>query len=157
MTKPGAERRVADQFTNLLHRETYLPVIELPVRRGRRALALQPLFPRYLFVRLDLAADWRTVTFTRGVVKILGGWSDPKPVPEEMVTAIRGREREQDRVIQYYNFRPEERVVVTHGPLKDMMGIFQRHVDGRGRVRVLLSSLGYQAAAELDASCLDRI
>jgi transcriptional antiterminator RfaH len=41
-----------------------------------------PLFPRYLFVRLDLSETrWRAINGTRGVVSPLANGPHPLPVP----------------------------------------------------------------------------
>ena len=123
---------------------------------GRRIKAVRPLFPRYLFARLLLPAEWRLITYTRGVSTILGDWRDTPSVADEVIEAIRERESERDRLINYYTFTPEEAVRVRSGPLKDLYGIFERYVDEAGRVRVLLNFLGHSAAVEMEAEDLEK-
>ncbi len=157
MTKPGSEERVSAQLRERLGVETYVPRIEVHVRKGRGLVAaVRPLFPNYIFARLSLPGEWRLISYTRGVTRVLGGWEDPKAVADEVIEAIREQERRPDRVIRYYHFQAEDRIHVRHGPLKDLYGIFERFVDDRGRVKVLLSLIGFQASAELDASALER-
>jgi transcriptional antiterminator RfaH len=157
MTKPGAEDRVAEQIRTRLERDVYVPHIEIQVKRGRKLTpAIRPLFPHYLFARLHMPQEWRLITFTRGSLRVLGGWQDPQPVAEEIVEIIRSRERDEDRVIQYYNFKTDDRVYVKHGPLRELYGIFERYVDDQGRVKVLLALLNYQASVVLDACYLEK-
>ena len=39
----------------------------------------------------------------------------------------------------------------------DLYGIFERYVDDRGRVRILLSLIGYQASVEMEAEQLEKL
>ena len=151
-SKPQQTDRVAVQLKELLGIEVYNPKIEVRVVRGTRKLTqIKPLFPNYLFARLDLPEQWKTITFTRGVARVLGGWEAPRPVDDAVVAAIRTQERRKDRLISYYRFKPRESVVVRSGPFKDIHGIFDRYVDEGGRVRILLSLVGYSAAVELES------
>jgi transcriptional antiterminator RfaH len=156
-SKPQQADRVAAQLVELLGIEVYNPKIEVRVVRGAsKALRVRPLFPNYLFARLDLPAEWKTITFTRGVARVLGGWEDPRSVDDAVIEAIREQERRKDRLISYYRFRAREPVVVRSGPLKDVHGLFDRYVDEGGRVRILLSLVGFAAAVEIEAEQLEK-
>jgi transcription antitermination factor NusG len=158
MTKPGAEGKVAEQLTSRAGLQVYYPRIKVMVTRGRRtATEIRPLFPRYIFSKLLILDQWKLVSYTRGVTRILGGWREPKPVTEEIIQAIKGREETPEKLIKYYNFKPSDPVYVRHGPLKELYGIFERYVDDKGRVKVLLSMVGYQASVNIDAHYLEKI
>ncbi len=151
-SKPQQADRVAVQLEELLAIEVYNPRIEVRVVRGiHKTTQIKPLFPNYLFARLELPGEWKTITFTRGVARVLGGWEDPRSVDDAVVAAIRTQERRKDRLIAYYRFKPRERVVVRSGPFKDIHGIFERYVDEGERVRILLSLIGYDASVELES------
>ncbi len=157
-SKPQQADRVAVQLEELLGIEVYNPKIEVRVVRGARKLTqIKPLFPNYLFARLDLPEQWKTITFTRGVARVLGGWEAPRPVDEAVIAAIRNQERRRDRLIAYYRFKPRETVVVRSGALKDVHGIFDRYVDDGGRVRILLSLIGFAAAVELESELVAKL
>jgi len=157
-SKPQQADRVAAQLEEILGLEVYNPKIEVRTVRGTRKLAqVRPLFPNYLFARLDLPGEWKLITFTRGVARILGGWENPRPVEDAVIAAIREQERRKDRLIAYYRFKPREVVVVRSGPLKDVHGIFDRYVDDGGRVRILLSLVGFAAAVEMESEQLSKV
>lgn len=157
-SKPQQADRVALQLEELLGLEVYNPKIEVRAVRGTRKLTqIKPLFPNYLFARIDLPREWKTITFTRGVARVLGGWADPRPIDDAVVAAIREQERRKDRLIAYYRFHPRESVVVRSGPLKDVHGIFDRYVDEGGRVRILLSLIGFAAAVELESEQVSKL
>ena len=157
-SKPQQADRVAIQLEELLGVEVYNPKIEVRVVRGTRKLTqIKPLFPNYLFARLELPEEWKTITFTRGVARVLGGWEHPRSIDESVVTAIRNQERRKDRLISYYRFKHRESVVVRSGPFKDVHGIFDRYIDEGGRVRILLSLIGFDAAVELESEQVSKL
>jgi transcription antitermination factor NusG len=157
-SKPHQEERVAAQLEEQTDIEVYAPRIEVfSPRKGGRVKVVKPLFPSYLFARMIMPDEWKLVTYTRGVARLIGGWQEASWVDDEVMDAIKGRENEKDRLINYYHFKPQESVVVRTGPLKDLYGIFERYVDDRGRVRILLSLIGYQASVEMEAEQLDSL
>jgi transcriptional antiterminator RfaH len=70
--------------------ETLLPLREATLRRARRLVARRvPLFPSYLFVRLD-AASCRNISSTRGVSQLItGDGGRPRRVDGDIITEIR--------------------------------------------------------------------
>ena len=90
-TKPGNEERVK---TNLLNQEieSYLPMLKvLQYSGGKMVPRVRPLFPNYLFAKLDVDIHYYKVKWTRGVNKILGGRNGPIPISERVVETIRER------------------------------------------------------------------
>ncbi len=151
-SKPHQEERVLSQLQEQLQLDVYFPRIEVvTARKTGKVKIVKSLFPNYLFANLVLPDEWKLITYTRGVSQILGGWKEPRPIEEAVITAIREQENKKDRLIHYYRFNPQESVYIRSGPMKDLYGIFERYVDDRGRVRILLSLIGYQASVELEA------
>jgi transcription antitermination factor NusG len=89
---PQAERRAAQSLAHKGY-EVYLPLI-LVSRRDRVVRSLlhrveAPLFPAYLFVRLDLRDPWGPVRYAPGVFQLLtNADSTPEPVPETVIDAL---------------------------------------------------------------------
>jgi transcription antitermination factor NusG len=157
-SKPHQEERVAAQLEEQTDIEVYSPRIEVvSLRKGGKVKVVKPLFPSYVFVRMIMPDEWKLVTYTRGVARLIGGWQEESWIDDVVMDAIKARENEKDRLINYYHFQPRESVVIRSGPLKDLYGIFERYVDDRGRVRILLSLIGYQASVELEAEELERL
>ena len=95
-TKPGDERRVE---IHLLNQEIdpFLPFLEAHQYQGGKIIKrVKPLFPNYLFARLDLGLHYYKVKWTRGVSKILGNGDGPIPVSEKVVQEIRKRAGEDN-------------------------------------------------------------
>src|SRR5215813_13754989 len=69
---------------------TYLPQINKTIRHARRFRNVRaPLFPRYMFLILDLARDrWLSVRSTIGVSTLFTCEDRPIPVPAGVVETL---------------------------------------------------------------------
>ncbi|MCG6872649.1 MAG: transcription/translation regulatory transformer protein RfaH [Gammaproteobacteria bacterium] len=138
--------------------ETYLPLVRQVRRRlGRRRLQVEPLFPRYLFIRLDRVQDnWAPIRSTLGVSQLVRFGEEPAIVPGELVEMV--RQRADDAGIQDLpeaEFRPGQKVRVADGPMAGYEGIFVAR-SGAERVLVLLDIVGRHVKLKLEASALER-
>jgi transcriptional antiterminator RfaH len=148
-TKPGDEHRVE---THLLNQEIepFLPLLEThQYRRGKLIQRIKPLFPNYLFARLDLKFHYYKVKWTRGVNKILGTEAGPVPVSEKVVQTIRERTGRDNLVRLEEGWKEGDIVQITTGPFKELMGIFQKKMSDRGRVKILLSLIGVDVPVQI--------
>jgi transcriptional antiterminator RfaH len=110
-----------------------------------------PLFPRYLFVGLDLAAArWRAIQSTVGVSHLVCNAGRPAPLPDAIVAELRQREDDRGfvRMAAEPPFAPGQALRITGGALCDQIGLFDGLTDDE-RVVVLLDLLGRQVRAEL--------
>jgi transcriptional antiterminator RfaH len=141
--------------------EVFLPKITVVRKRGASKLSLwEPLFPGYLFVWLvPEPVNVRRVNRTPGVRRLLCAGDTPVPVPDEAVTLIRQRvgPRGHEPPKPQAEFPAGSRVAVRHGPFAGLLGVVEKPVTGRGRVRVLLELIQRQTAVEVDAVDLDRL
>lgn len=130
----------------------YLPRVSATARGVGRA----PLFPRYLFVELDVdAAPWRAVNSTFGVIGLVQFGPRPSPVPEGVVEGIMEREG-PDGLIQLPKqvpFQPGDRVSVEDGPLLARIGVFDG-MTAAGRAQVLMDLLGGRIRVQVPATVL---
>ena len=121
--------------------ETYLPFAEIPKQR-KRAGKFEPLFPGYLFIRLDNQLDnWRPIQSTRGVIRLVRFGNEPIPISDVIIEAIRGRENAQGaHYIPSDHIRQGDRVRIKTGPFKLYEAIV--HSSAKDRINVLLAGLG---------------
>lgn len=142
--KPRQEA-VAEE--NLLRQgyHTYLPRIRNTRRRaGRWADTVEPLFPRYLFIRVDPGRrSTAPVRSTHGVSGLVRHCGLPAAVPEQVIEAIMQR-TDADSGLHRDNrplFCAGDPIRLVEGPLAGMEGMFTEE-DGEKRVIVLLELLG---------------
>ncbi|MBI3453589.1 MAG: transcriptional activator RfaH [Rhodospirillales bacterium] len=125
----------------------YLPRYRKRRRHARRTeIVAAPLFPRYLFVALDLAVQrWRAIHSTVGVVHLICAGEQPAPVPDGIVEDIRARE-DAGGMIELpvpSAFKKGAVVRIVDGAFAGQSGLFETLTDER-RVAVLLDLLGRQ-------------
>ena len=142
--KPRQEA-VAEE--NLLRQDykVYLPRICIRLRRrGHWLDAVEVLFPRYIFIRLDpLLRSTASVRSTRGVVGLVRFGGQPATVPDTVMDALLQREDTASGLHQDKRpmFSAGEAIKLVDGPLTGMEGVFTEQ-DGDKRVIVLLELLG---------------
>jgi transcription elongation factor/antiterminator RfaH len=122
---------------------SFLPRRPRTVRHARQLRTVNaPLFPRYLFVSLDLGRDrWRSVNGTIGVAGLFMVDDRPAPVPVGVVEDLIQSANSVGRMRSAEDLQPGQKVRLTAGPLAHALGILER-LDDRGRVEVLLEIMG---------------
>jgi transcriptional antiterminator RfaH len=129
--------------------ETYLPLVRQTSRRqGRRVTVVGPMFPRYLFIRLDDQSDnWAPIRSTLGVASLVRFGQHAAHVPDTLVTLLREREDEHGvQVLPTQEYHPGSRVRITEGSLAGYEGVLLAK-SGRDRVVLLLEILGKHTRA----------
>jgi transcriptional antiterminator RfaH len=113
----------------------------------------RPLFPRYIFVAIDMATHrWRSIQSTFGVSRLVTNGDDPAVVPEGVIHALKAREDEKGfvRINSKPAFAPGDKVRVLAGAFMDSAGLFSGLAD-HDRVSILLDMLGRKVRVLLDA------
>ena len=108
---------------------------------GALAVVDEPLFPRYLFIRLGSGLEgqnWAPIRSTTGVSRLVSFGNVPAKVDDELVDAIRSQISGRGGLRR--QFEPGQKVVITQGPFAGLEAIYQLS-DGESRVMVLLNIL----------------
>ena len=117
----------------------------------RREVVERPLFPRYLFVALDMLEHrWRPILSTVGVCDLVRHGNAPTPMPSGLAEEIGDRAAcgAFDRLSPLDGLRQGDVVRIMEGPFTDLIGRFAGLAD-KDRVFVLLDLLGRQVRATL--------
>lgn len=137
--------------------DSYLPRYLKRRRHARRIeIVAAPLFPRYLFVAIDMTAQrWRSIYSTVGVSTLVGSGGFPTPVPEQVVAGLRARESADGfvQLDQRPSFRAGDRVRVVDGVFADSLGLYEGMRDA-DRVAILLDLLGRKVRVMVDAGAV---
>ncbi len=118
---------------------SFLPRFQRTIRHARRTRTeLAPLFPRYLFVSLDLGRDrWRSVHGTFGVARLVTDGAWPIPVPSGLVEELIATTERFGAIDLKDSLTPGGSVRFLNGPFAETIGRLL-HLDDAGRARVLL-------------------
>jgi transcription antitermination factor NusG len=84
-----------------------------------------------------------------------GGY--PVPVSEIAVELIKARIDATGVVRKSHSYAANDVIRIKTGPLRDLLGIFERWMPDQERVRVLLNLVGYQPTIELHCSMLEKV
>ncbi len=152
-TKPRQGFRAEDNLRNQGY-ITYHPLVEVErLRAGRRTPVQEPLFPNYLFIRLQRWVDnWHPIRSTRGVSKLVTFADQPLPVADEIIDQI-GRQLEQlgPRPV----LRKGDVVEILDGCFRGHDAIFNRF-DGEERAILFLTFLHKQAKLTVPVSAIKK-
>jgi transcriptional antiterminator RfaH len=156
-TKPKKEGEAASYLlTKGL--EVFNPLTEaFSPRNGKIDKVWKSLFPNYVFVKFDLDQSYNLVRWARGVKKVLGFGEYPSPLSDEVIETIKKRTDANGIVRKTCCFEPNDLIRIKSGPLRELLGIFDRWVADSDRVRILLNLIGYQPTIELHYSLLEKV
>ncbi|KAA6181851.1 transcription/translation regulatory transformer protein RfaH [Thiohalocapsa marina] len=127
--------------------QVYLPCITVErVRRRRRYQVQEPLFPNYLFIRLQRWVDnWYPLRSTRGVARLVAFGAEPLAVDDQLIEAIAAR---AEALAQPSALEPGQRVEILDGPFAGLSAIFKAS-QGERRVQLLIELLHREVTATL--------
>ncbi len=149
-TKPRQEQRALENLQRQGF-EAWLPMIALEkVRRSRLTQVTEPMFSRYLFIRLDTTqTNWSPIRSTLGVSKLVSFGNVPAAVPDALIDML----RESPPLTPPRLMNPGAEVQLVEGPLRGLRGIYQQH-DGEARAMVLIELLSQPQTIQIELQAL---
>jgi transcription antitermination factor NusG len=158
-SKPRNEELLWKQFC-LRKVESYYPFINVPTVNPR-AKKVQPFFPGYLFIHVDLELINRsTLERVPGGIGLVSFGNEPAFIPDSLIYAIR-QQIENLKLVSsdsHISLHKGDHIAIHDGFFKGYEGIFDIHLSGTDRVRILLSLLDdQQLSVEMPAICIHRI
>lgn len=134
--------------------ECYLPQMRIErVRRRKAEIATEPMFPRYLFIRLDSSdqgISWSPIRSTLGVSQLVHFGAQAAKVDDTLVDLLRQRERALPTEAMFHH---GDSVVIADGPFAGIEAIYQT-VDAERRAFILLEILAKPVSMHIDAGRL---
>jgi transcription antitermination factor NusG len=148
LTRSNFEKTVKAELESKVV-ENYCPGLDdlAPLKLG----SPKPLFPGYLFVRMDPNTDERlTVLKSRGAVRLLGTGNEIQPIPDEQIDSLR-KALSSARAMTLHRFTQRGTWMrVMGGPLAGVEGRLLRQ---KNHTRLILSVdlLARSIAVEVDS------
>ncbi len=154
-THPRAEAKAAAHLARQ-GLEVYLPRYLRRRRHARRVdVVAAPLFPRYLFVKIDMLTQrWRAIRSTFGVAQLVCQGDTALPVATGIVAGLRHREDERGYVRLDPGFVPGGKIRIVEGAFRDCPGLFEGMTDSE-RVSVLLDLLGRKVRLVMSVAAIE--
>jgi transcriptional antiterminator RfaH len=134
--------------------ECYLPQMRIErIRRRKAEIATEPMFPRYLFIRLDSSdqgKSWSPIRSTLGVSQLVHFGARAAKVDDALVELLRQREQAMPLDAMFHS---GDSVVITDGPFEGIEAIFQT-ADADRRAFILLEILSKPVSMQIDTGRL---
>ena len=153
-TKARAEARAKKNLENQGF-QIFLPMISYESRTKKKIRSLEVMFPRYLFIKINLEKDnWNKIKSTIGVSHIVMFGQKLAEVPCEIIKFLQERVDENDIAQQKIineEFQQNDKLIIKAGILKGREAQFLSKTRNE-RVRILLKSVSELITAEIPAS-----
>ena len=134
--------------------DTFLPLIFSSNKNKKVNLPI-PVFPRYLFTKINLLADnWSSIKSTYGVNKIVMFSGEFPSIPSKIITGIKEKLDKSGvykEDVSYEDYQQGDKVSIKEGNLAGIDAIFLSK-KSNDRVRLLLKFLNSSIVAELRKS-----
>ena len=153
-TQPRSELRAAANLRQQAFK-VFCPSEKRVIRHARKVTeVMAPLFPCYVFVRLDLSVDrWRVINGTRGAVRIIANGDSPVAVPNGVVESLERRTNLDGAIDWGFAFNVGDQVSIIEGPFAQMIGMLEQ-LDASGRVQLLLDIHGRTVRVSVSAKVI---
>ena len=131
--------------------ESFVPM--LPGTNG--AARAKPLFPGYVFARVtSVAEELPRVRCAPGVAYVLPRAAPPAFLPDALVEAVRARATSTAQHRAELNLKRGDPVTIVSGPFRWIEALFDRRLNDRGRVRILLNLVHGSASIDVPAEAV---
>jgi transcription antitermination factor NusG len=133
--------------------DTFLPSYVRRHQYGRRTREFElPLFPGYLFCRLD-PFDRLPILTTPGVLRLIGAGRVPVPVADDEIMSLQKAVDARVSMVPHPYWQTGQKGRVSFGPLAGIEGIV---MNARHPVRLILSVRLLQRSVllEIDSDCI---
>ena len=151
------EEKLAQENLERQGYEVYLPLIlGRKKKRSRTIRSIQPMFPRYLFIRLsNQTDDWSPIRSTIGVANLVRFGMKPAKVPEKLIENLKQNENDEGiHDLPSKELNVGDQVLIAEGPFEGCMAtLFSQNSDER--VVVLLKIAENHIKVKLEQSLIE--
>jgi len=135
--------------------EIFLPMIAFAKLNQSKSIILKAMFPRYLFVKINIELDkWNRIKSTRGVSHMVVFGQRLAEIPNQVIDYLKSEADENDifrQKITRQEFQKGDKLVIEKGMFKDKEATFLAK-KSKERVRILLRFVNNLITAEIPAS-----
>jgi transcriptional antiterminator RfaH len=132
--------------------ETYCPLMRKRIRHARREHeALRPLFPSYVFAKLDSKMNrWRSIASTFGVKQLIAFGDRPGLLHSDFIESLKAREVEGVIVRPREPYQVGQKVLLTGGAFEGISATIIE-LNENDRVVVLMEILSRSVKIKVDS------
>jgi transcriptional antiterminator RfaH len=156
-TKPKEEDR-ADINLRTWQVQTFAPKLkELRTSGYGGQYISKPLFSSYIFAHFNAGRELHNINYTRGVQNVVSFGGSPVSVDDNVISLIRGQIDGDGFIHRSEELELGDRVTISSGPFKNLVGIFKRMTKDQDRVKILLDAMKYQSHLLIDRKMVEKM
>ena len=142
--------KIAERNLNRQAFKTFLPLQDFTSKNGSRFLTqLKPLFPGYMFVKINLdRSSWHKIKSTIGVSRLICQDGEPKSVPSDVVSSLMSRCDRYGKLLPPMSLKNGDKVAVLSGALANFVATVET-IENNKRVWVLMDMMGQLTKVQL--------
>ena len=110
---------------------------------------LVPLFPNYLFVKIQEPEEFGYARWSPGVNCLVSFNGTPAPVDEAIIMFLKEQATPEGILIARSTLQVGQEVQIIKGSFSGLVGVIQNPPDAKGRVRVLMQLLSRQVKVDV--------
>lgn len=134
----------------------FFPQLLIPVTSARQTQHhIVPLFPNYLFVRIQESREYDCARWTPGVRYIVSFHGTPAPIDDAAIEFLQQHTSSEGYLTAQSTLTAGQETRIKNGPLAGLAGIIQNPPNARGRVTVLLSLMGREVSVNLSVQAIE--
>ena len=123
---------------------------KIRVKGGKRVTEEERVYPGYVLVEMIVNDEsWYVVRNTPRVTGFVGSGTQPVPLSDDELKALMKR-MDEDTPKHKVDLSPDDIVIITDGPFKELEGKVGEVDEKSGKVKVLVSMFGRETPVELD-------
>ncbi|MDD3840703.1 MAG: transcription termination/antitermination protein NusG [Clostridia bacterium] len=152
--KVNLEKTVETRGLQDLILEVQVPMEEqIEIKDGKKKATMKKIFPSYVLIKMIMTDEtWYVVRNTRGVTGFVGPGSKPIPLTDDEV-----RELGVEDIPIKIDVEIGENVKVTSGPLENFIGVVEKIMPDKQKIRVSVSMFGRETPVELEFNQVQKI
>ncbi len=115
----------------------------LPKVKNSGKKRIEPLFPGYLFICLDLSlSNWVKIKYLHGVRTFLSYGNNLIPIPKTIIDSLKHKDiNEKNGLIADLSIKKGDKVRFLKGPFEGLEGSYIGELSGKDRVKILLNAI----------------
>ncbi|MDB2332729.1 transcriptional activator RfaH [Amylibacter sp.] len=135
--------------------ETFLPLDDTASsKKSRFASDTKPLFPGYMFIRIDIEnTSWNKINNTYGVSRLITFNSVLKSVPPDFIINLMERCDESGKLIHTKKFKKSDQVKIINGPFINFAAIVEK-LDTEQRISALINLMGRKTKIQIHSKII---
>lgn len=130
----------------------------IEVKKGKQKVVERPLYPGYVFAKLDLDTNlWQRIQALSRVGKFIGESKKPTPLSDKDINLILEKAANKSAPKPKVSFFTAETVRIIDGPFANFTGSVEEYDMAHGKLRLNVSIFGRSTPVEILCSQVEKI